>query len=51
MDSNYKEVFYDQYCHRCEHSEKTELEDPCFDCLDEPVNMDSHKPVYFEERK
>lgn len=46
-----KEVYFDQYCRQCKHVDCGETEDPCYECLDEPVNYCSHKPVYFEERK
>lgn len=46
-----KEVYFDEYCHKCKHYEKSESDSPCWECLDEPVNEDSHKPVYFKERK
>lgn len=46
-----KEVYFHQYCPRCKHKD-VEESDPygkCNDCLNEPVNTDSHKPLYFEE--
>lgn len=46
-----KEVLFDVYCPRCEHFPKEELESPCYECLDEPVNEDSHKPVRFKEKE
>lgn len=51
MEDNYKEVYFHQYCKSCKHFDKTEEEDPCFDCLDEPENLYSHKPVKYEEAK
>ena len=51
MESKYKEVYYNQYCSQCKHILTEESEEPCRDCLNEPVNLDSHKPVYFEEAK
>ncbi len=51
MEYDYKEVYYDQYCSRCVHRELEEDDEPCRDCLDEPVNVYSHKPVYWEENK
>lgn len=52
MESNdgMKEVYFEKYCPKCKHTDCKESEDPCFDCLDEPVNQYSHKPVYYEER-
>lgn len=45
-----KEVWYDEYCKNCVHWQLTEAEEPCDECLNEPVNEDSHKPLYFEEK-
>ena len=47
----FKEVDYFQYCHRCVHEEKTENEDPCWDCLTSPVNAHSRKPINFIEKE
>lgn len=44
-----KEVHFDEYCKLCKHYEKREHEDPCFDCLNQGWNEDSHKPILFEE--
>lgn len=51
MESFYKEVDYYEYCQKCKHEDKKEEEQPCFDCLEEPVNLYSRKPVKFEEAK
>lgn len=44
-----KEVRFDTYCPLCKNYEKTEAEDPCFDCLNQGWNEDSHQPIYYEE--
>ena len=44
-----KEVRFDTWCRRCVHWDKAESQDPCYDCLDNPVNAYSKKPVYFED--
>lgn len=46
-----KEVYFHDYCPKCKHWEKPESDSPCWECLDEPSNEDSHKPLYFKERK
>lgn len=46
----YKEVYYDQYCSKCKHKDLKDNEQPCNDCLSEPVNVHSHKPVNFKEK-
>lgn len=50
MDNYYKEVYFDQYCKTCTHSDKYEHEEPCFECLEHPMNVYSHKPINYEER-
>lgn len=45
-----KEVYFDKYCKTCEHSKLGESEKPCDECLGEPVNLYSHKPVKWEEK-
>lgn len=44
-----KEVYFDEYCPKCIHKDNEETDDPCWDCLREATNVNSHKPVYFEE--
>ena len=48
MEYEYKEVEFWKYCEKCKHYE--DVKDPCNDCLAEPVNLHSTKPVYFEEK-
>lgn len=47
----YKEVYFNQYCYKCSHfkEDPNSPESACYDCLSEPVNNDSHKPVKFDE--
>lgn len=49
-DHQYKEVRFDLYCGTCEHSDKDGNEEPCGRCIDHPFNIDSHKPVKYEEK-
>lgn len=46
-----KEVRFDLYCSKCKYWEKSEADDPCWDCLDQGWNEDSHKPIRFEEKE
>lgn len=45
-----KEVYFGDYCKTCKYEKSLESEDPCYDCLNEPVNEDSHKPVCWEDK-
>ena len=45
-----KEVYFDQYCKSCKYSKTKEVEEPCNECLDNPVNDYSHKPVNYESK-
>lgn len=51
MEDTYKEVYFDKYCTYCKHLEKKEDEKPCYECLNEPMNLYSHKPVNWEGKK
>ena len=51
MDYRYKEVYFDKYCNKCEYEKISEKENPCCECLNEPFNLHSHKPVNFEEKE
>lgn len=45
-----KEVYFDQYCKSCKHHGLEESKDPCNDCLAEPINTNSHKPMNYESK-
>lgn len=46
-----KIVRFDLYCKKCKHYESKESDpkSPCWECLDEPSNTDSRKPINFTE--
>lgn len=46
-----KFVNFDEYCKMCRHHDKPEDIEPCDECLIEPANQYSHKPVKWEEKK
>jgi len=49
--NEYKEVRFDKYCDICAHKEKlTEYGSICDECLGEPLNLHSVKPVNWEEK-
>lgn len=45
-----KIVEFDKYCKSCKHFTKKESEDPCHDCLNEPTNINSRKPIMYEKK-
>lgn len=51
MDENYKEVYFGEFCKTCKHQTLAEDVEPCHDCLNEPANLYSHKPVRWEEKE
>ena len=51
MSNGEKIVEYEKYCEKCEYSKLQENEEPCDSCLLEPVNVFSHKPVKFKEKR
>lgn len=50
MEYSEKIVRFDIWCPKCKHRNKAENEEPCYDCLQEPVNIDSQKPIKWEDR-
>lgn len=38
-----------EWCKSCKFGKQGEEEHPCYLCLDEPVNVDSKRPVYYVE--
>lgn len=51
VDNDYQEVYFDQYCKTCKHVKCNNYESPCEECLDNPVNLYSHKPINYEEKE
>lgn len=49
MESKEKEVDF-TYCNYCVHEKKSESEDPCWDCLNQFTNTDSHKPINYKPK-
>lgn len=50
MQTEIKIVEFDKYCKLCKNQLVVETEDPCNECLTTPVNIESHKPVMFEQK-
>ncbi len=48
--NNTKFVDFLTYCETCKHKNLKESEEPCDECLENPVNFDSHKPVKWEKK-
>ena len=47
MEDLYKAVYFDKYC---KFFDLKQTDYPCDECLSEPVNLYSHKPVKWEEK-
>lgn len=47
LDKN-NEVFFEEYCKTCKYKNYSETDSPCAECIAEPVNLYSHKPVKWE---
>ena len=51
METDYLLVDFNKYCETCKHKGVAEPEDPCNECLENPMNLFSHKPIKWEENK
>lgn len=49
-DNDEKFVYFNEWCPRCTHFADDETDDPCNECLTNPVALNSHKPVKFEPK-
>lgn len=45
-----KIVEFHKYCELCAFNKLSEKDDPCFECLDNPVNSYSHRPIKFKAK-
>lgn len=48
MDGQYKLVRFEDYCKKCKHFKVKDVEEPCNECLENPANLNSYKPVNFK---
>ena len=46
-----KEVDFFKYCPTCKYRTLKETADPCNECLDNPMNVHTDKPVKYEARE
>lgn len=44
-----KLVNFFEWCKKCRYTKTNPEEYPCTECVSHPVNIDSHKPVKWEE--
>lgn len=51
INDEYREVIFDTYCPKCKYRLYPEESDICTECLAEPMNQESQKPVNFKEAK
>ena len=51
MQFEYKEVDFKKYCETCEHKDVNEVKDPCHECLSNPANSHSKKPINYKKKE
>lgn len=44
-----KIVEIEKWCPKCLHFDKPENEEPCWECLTNATNEDSHRPINFKK--
>ncbi len=50
-DTEYKEAYFDEYCKTCCYEEMEENCDSCGECLENAVNLYSHKPTNWKAKE
>lgn len=48
MQTETKIVDFDKYCPKCKYYKTEVVEEPCNECMHNPTNINSRKPVMFE---
>lgn len=51
MEIIQKIVEFDKYCKTCEHKDLKDYLDPCHECLNNPTNTYSRKPVNYKKKE
>ena len=51
MELYEKMVEYEKWCPKCIHFKELDWKDACNDCLNNPFNDFSHKPINFKEKE
>ena len=53
IDNQYTFVNFNKYCKKCKHYSVDDIKgkEPCNECLSNPVNLNSKKPVKYEEKE
>lgn len=52
MESDfYKIVNFGDYCGSCQYEEFKEEDEPCYECLANPDNLYSHKPIKYVKKE
>lgn len=49
-DKVYKEVDFKTYCQTCRYKDLRETDDPCSECMDNSLNVESRKPIKWEDK-
>lgn len=51
MEIEYREVKFDIFCATCKHADLKDTDEPCCECLEEPTNMYTEKPVRWKAKE
>lgn len=49
MENTEKIVKFEDYCGSCEYFDTDDRFDPCHECLNNPTNQNSRKPVNYKK--
>lgn len=49
-NTGYKIVDFEPFCKTCEYQKRPEFEKPCNECLENPVNFESKRPLKWSKK-
>lgn len=50
METGWKIIKYNEWCHKCKYQNTSATEEPCNECLTECARYQNSKPLKFKEK-
>ena len=51
MENREQFVDFDKFCNKCEYQKVDQAKDPCHECLKNPVNTYTNRPVNYKKKE
>lgn len=51
METGWKIIKYDEWCHKCKYQKNAATEEPCNECIAECARYQNSRPLNFKEKE